>query len=94
MHYGVATRYLSTGLAGHSSATPGPSAKSYHSKPVEKRLPFADTGGCSHIEEGMVELTREQFNQAAQRGIGYKLTGRREVIVRVPPELFRQALSQ
>jgi len=51
-------------------------------------------GGCTLQEQGMIQLTADQFHRAAQNGFEAKLVGSGgSVVIKVPAEAFREALA-
>lgn len=91
--YAIGTRYSGTGV-GWANFT---QAWSFGT-----RLPYTPTvsrvagcgSGCTVVEEGVIELTKAQFDQASRSGIEFKLIGSgADVIGRLPASAFQEALA-
>ncbi len=92
--YGVATSYSATGLgwANFSQAWSYGQELRY----VVNRARVAGCGaGCTIVEEGIIELSREQFERAAANGFQFKLEGQGgSVVGSLPASAFAAALAQ
>lgn len=92
--YGVVTFYSATGLGWANFSQ----AWSYgESLPYQVNRPrLAGCGnGCTITEEGIIELTRDQFERAASDGFAFKLQGDGQSVTgSLPASAFRAALGQ
>lgn len=93
--YAVSTRYISTmtGWAFFQEAWSFGEKLKFNM--TREQLAGCSGGSCTMIEEGVIELTKEQFESAAKSGLEFKLVGKnRSVVAKVPAEAFREALAQ
>lgn len=50
--------------------------------------------GCTIVEEGVIEMTKAEFEAAASSGLEFKLVGKnRSVVAKVPAKVFQSALA-
>ncbi|HMO09792.1 MAG TPA: hypothetical protein PKD10_19425 [Paracoccaceae bacterium] len=93
--YGVATSWNATGLGWSFFREAYSYGRAYPYEATDERVMFCSSSGCSHIENGIILMTRAEFMQAAERGFAFKLFGRnRSVEGAVPPEAFREVLAR
>lgn len=91
--YGVGVRYLSTGQQWAFFQSAWSFGKQLRFKTTNSQVAGCGGGNCSKIEEGVVELTRAEFESAAANGLEFKLIGRnKELTVKVPAKVFKDAM--
>ncbi|EGL63628.1 hypothetical protein AGRO_3697 [Agrobacterium sp. ATCC 31749] len=93
--YGIATSYLSTGLGWAFYQEAWSFGKKLSFSMTNEKLLSCSSGSCSMLEEGVIELTKEEFETAAVSGFEFKLIGKnRQFVVKVPAKAFQESLSQ
>lgn len=93
--YGIAVRYTSTGVGWASFHEAWSFGEKLPYAVVREQLAGCGGGNCSIMEEGSIELTKDQFEQAAKAGFEFKLVGKnRSFVAKMPASVFQEALAQ
>lgn len=92
--YGVGTTYLGTGRGWQFFDSAWSFGRQLEFE-VTNRKVLGCMNGCTHLEEGVIKLTREEFLTASRNGLQFKLVGKNgSETVTVPPFLFIQVINQ
>ncbi|WP_148043690.1 hypothetical protein [Paracoccus methylarcula] len=95
IRYAVGTRYLSTGLGWAFFREAWSFGNKLPYQVTGEHVSGCGGGSCSMTEEGLIQLTKQQFESAAKTGFEFKLQGRnRSVVGKLPASAFQEALAQ
>lgn len=92
--YGVGIRYSATsaGWANFNQVWSFGTQLPY--RVTTARVAGCGGGGCTIVEEGTIQITKQQFERAAQVGFEFKLLGSgAEVVGKLPASAFQDALA-
>ena len=92
---GISVRYTAKGIGWAHFREAWSSGQQLPYKGQSLRTAGCTASGCTIIEEGVIELTPQQFDRAAEDGIEFKLVGSSTQIVgKLPAEAFQEALAK